>query len=111
MEDVPLPLFYFMYQRIRCSVRYRAIYHRKRGLLRNLKRNKQNLLSLQNIQTATLTLLVTAVRMAYQRQRREFWSLPRPSFGWFELISEDERQSRYWNKHFHMHKNTFLQLV
>ena len=111
MEDVSLLLFYFMHQQIRCFVRRRAINHRRRRLLLNLQRNNQNVLSLQNIQTAILTLLVAAVRMAYQRQRREFWSLPRPKFGWFELISEDEHQSRYWKEHFRVHKHTFLRLV
>ena len=39
------------------------------------------------------------------------WTLRHPRFGWFELMLEDESQSRYWKEHFQMRKDTFLWLV
>ena len=76
-----------------------------------LHRIKQNLLFLQSIQTATLTLLVAAARVVHPRLEREYWALPRPRLGWFELILQDDRQSRYWKEHFRIHNDTFLRLV
>ena len=101
MENVSLLLFYFMYQRMRCSIRRRTINRRKRRMFLILHRIKQNLLFLQSIQTATLTLLVAAARVVHPRLEREYWSLPRPRLGWFELILQDDRQSRYWNNRNH----------
>ena len=101
MENVSLLLFYFMYQRMRCSIRRRAINRRKRRMFLILHRIKQNLLFLQSIQTATLTLLVAAARVVHPRLEREYWALPRPRLGWFELILQDDRQSRYWNNRNH----------
>ena len=63
---------------------------------------------LQSIQTATLTLLVAAARVVHPRLEREYWALPRPRLGWFELILQDDRQSRYWEEHFRIHKDAFL---
>ena len=108
MENVSLLLFYFMYQRMRCSIRRRAINRRKRRMFLILHRIKQNLLFLQSIQTATLTLLVAAARVVHPRLEREYWALPRPRLGWFELILQDDRQSRYWEEHFRIHKDAFL---
>lgn len=42
---------------------------------------------------------------------RQYWEIPRPWLGWFEVIFGDNRQSAYWKEHFHMYKETFLQLV
>ena len=39
------------------------------------------------------------------------WTLRRPRFGWFELMLEDESQSRYWKEHFRLCKDMFLRLV
>lgn len=39
------------------------------------------------------------------------WVLPRPAFGWFELMMESDVQTPYWREHFRMRKETFLQLV
>ena len=87
-ENVCLLLFYFMYQRMRCSIRRRAINRRRRRMFLILHRIKQNLLFLQSIQT--LTLLVAAARVVNPRLELEYWALPRPRLGWFELILQDE---------------------
>ena len=76
MENVPLLLFYFMCQRMRCSIRRRASNRRKRRMFLILHRIKQNLLFLQSIQTATLTLLVAAARVVHPRLERKYWPLP-----------------------------------
>jgi len=39
------------------------------------------------------------------------WTLRRPHFSWFELMLEDESQSRYWKEHFRICKDTLLRLV
>ena len=102
MENVSLLLFYFMYQHVRCSIRRRAINRRRRRMFLILHRIKQNLLFLQSIQTATLTLLVAAARVVHPRLEWEYWAwLPRPRLALFELILQDDRQSRYWNNRNH----------
>ena len=82
MENVCLLLFYFMYQRMRCSIRRRAINRRSRRMFLILHRIKQNLLFLQSIQTATLTLLVAAARVVHPRLERGYWALLRPRLGY-----------------------------
>ena len=71
----------------------------------------QNLRRLQMLQTTTNLLLLAVARVANPRLDREFWVIPRPEIGWFEVILQDERQSRYWKEHFRMQKPTFLRLV
>ena len=39
------------------------------------------------------------------------WTLPRPEFGWFELMLANNSQKRYRKEHVRMRKDTFLQLV
>jgi hypothetical protein len=69
------------------------------------------ILFFQNLHATTLALVQTAVilqqHMAFDRP----WTLPRPQFGWFELMFQDESQSQYWKEHFRMQKDTFRRLV
>jgi hypothetical protein len=51
------------------------------------------------------------VRIVGQINQRQYWELPRPRLGWFEVIFGDDRQSAYWKEHFRMRKETFLRLV
>ena len=71
----------------------------------------QNLRRFQMLQTTTNLLLLAVARVANPRLDREFWVIPRPEIGGFEVILQDERQSRYWKEHFRMQKPTFLRLV
>ena len=40
-------------------------------------------------------------QVVYPRLEWVYWALPRPRLGWFELILQDDRQSRYWNNRNH----------
>ena len=50
-------------------------------------------------------------RMVAQINQRQYWEIPRPRLGWFEVIFGDGRQSVHWKEHFRMRKETFLKLV
>ena len=65
---------------------------------------------LQFVQTITFAMLVMATIVS-KINRRQYWEIPRPRLGWFEVIFGDNRQSAYWKEHFRMCKETFLQLV
>ena len=100
-----------MHQRSRDAKRRRALNRRRRRMFFLLHEMNQNLRRLQMLQTTTNLLLLAVARVANPRLDREFWVIPRPEIGWFEVILQDERQSRYWKEHFRMQKPTFLRLV
>ena len=43
---------------------------------------------LQMLQTTTTLLLIAIARVVNPRVDREFWVIPRPGVGWFEVILE-----------------------
>ena len=100
-----------MYQRLRNAKKRRALNRRRRRMHLLLHQLNQNMRRLQMLQTTTALLLFAVARVVNPRLDREFWIIPRPGVGWFEVILQDERQSRYWKEHFRMHKPTFLRLV
>ena len=110
MERAKLLLFFYKYQRTRDSARRRSLARKRRRLFLMLRQMNQNLMYFQYVQTITLAVLFM-VRMAAQINQRQWWMLPRPQLGWFEVIFGDERQSGYWKEHFRMRKETFLRLV
>ena len=111
MDRDSLLLFHFMYQRFRDAKKRRALNRRRRRMYLLLHKMNQNMRRLQMLQTTTTLLLIAIARVVNPRVDREFWVIPRPGVGWFEVILQDERQSRYWKEHFRMQKPTFLRLV
>ena len=105
-----LLLIFFMLYRLRRIKRNMAMRRRRRWLFLFLQRG---LLSqtLPTATSATLTLLNIAHMQLQNMKTERPWTLRRPNFGWFELMLEDESQSRYWKEHFRMRKDTFLRLV
>ena len=66
---------------------------------------------LQFVQTITFAMLVMTT-IASKINRRQYWEIPRPRLGWFEVIFGDmNRQSAYWKEHFRMRKETFYKTV
>lgn len=109
-EHLALLFFSLMLYRLRCNRRSMAMRRRRRRLFLFLQRG---LLS-QTLPTATstnLALLNVAYMYLQSMPTERPWTLRRPRFGWFELMLEDESQSRYWKEHFRMRKETFLRLV
>ena len=53
-----------------------------------------------------MTILNNAHLQRLIRERP--WTLPRPEFGWCELMLADDSQTRYWKEYFRMRKETFL---
>jgi hypothetical protein len=111
MERDSLLLLHFMYQHLRNAKKRRALNRRRRRMHLLLHQMDQNMRRLKMLQTTTTLLLLAVAKVIYPRLDREFWVIPRPRVGWFEVILQDERQSRYWKEHFRMQKTTFLRLV
>ena len=61
---------------------------------------------LQYVGTITLAITIMA-RLVAQINRRQYWEIPRPRLGWFEMIFGDDRQSGYWKEHIRMRKKHF----
>ena len=61
---------------------------------------------LQFVQTITFAMLVMAT-IVRKINRTQYWEIPRPRLGWFEVIFGDNRQSAYWKEHFRMRNETF----
>jgi len=109
-EHLALLFFSLMLYRLRCNRRGMAMRRRTRLFL-FLQRG---LLS-QTLPTAATSTNLALLNVAYMYLQsmptERPWTLRRPRFGWFELMLEDESQSRYWKEHFRMRKETFLRLV
>ena len=93
-EHLALLFFSLMLYRLRCNRRSMAMRRRRRRLFLFLQRG---LLS-QTLPTATstnLALLNVAYMYLQSMPTERPWTLRRPRFGWFELMLEDESQSRY----------------
>ncbi|XP_028411417.1 protein ALP1-like [Dendronephthya gigantea] len=110
MENESLLLLYYQHQRKRASARRRSLVRRRRRLFLALRGINQNIMYFQYVRTITLAIMAIA-RIVSQINQRQFWEIPRPRLGWFEVIFGDERQSGYWKQHFRMRKETFLRLV
>lgn len=110
MENEFLLLLYFKYQRMRDSARRRSLARRRRRLFLTIQRINQDIIYFQYVRTITLAIMIMA-RMVAQINQRQYWEIPRPRLGWFEVIFGDGRQSVYWKEHFRMRKETFLKLV
>ncbi|CAB4017612.1 Hypothetical predicted protein [Paramuricea clavata] len=110
MEDASLLLLYYKYQRMRDSARRRSLARRRRRLFLLLQRNNQNMMFFQYVRTISLAMMMIA-RMVGQINQRQYWEIPRPRLGWFEVIFGDDCQAGYWKEHFRMRKETFLRLV
>ena len=95
---------------MRNVARRKSLARKRRRLYFILKRINENMRYLQFVQTITFAMLVMATIVS-KINRRQYWEIPRPRLGWFEVIFGDNRQSAYWKEHFRMRKETFLQLV
>ena len=110
MENESLLLLYFKYQRMCDSARCRSLARRRTRLFLTMRRINQDMMYFQSVRTITLAIMIMA-RMVAQINQRQYWEIPRPRLGWFEMIFGDGRQSGYWEEHFRMRKETFLKLV
>ena len=95
---------------MRDSARRRSLARRRRRLFLTIQRINQDIIYFQYVRTITLAIMIMA-RMVAQINQRQYWEIPRPRLGWFEVIFGDGRQPVYWKEHFRMRKEIFLKLV
>ncbi len=84
MESDSLLLLHFMYQCPRNAKKQRALNCRRQRMHLLLHQLNQNMRRLQ-------MLLLAVARVVNPRLDREFWIIPRPGVGWFEVNPDTGR--------------------
>ena len=116
MDVESLVLLVYIFCRMRNVGRRRIINRRRRRVLMALHRQQQARIVLAAQMQAATFMLMNMAHVAERAgdrnwMRRRRWTLPRPRFGWFEMILADNSLSHYWKEHFRMQKETFTRLV
>lgn len=109
-EDILL-FIWSMYLRFAARGRAIAFRRRRRRFQRLFQQMVRNRFMLSSMNTMTLALMISEYFQTRMARFDRVWSLPRPNFGWFEVMLHDNSQSIYWKEHFRMSKETFLELV